>query len=265
MRFTCTASAAAARDEESRRARGGNGVVHGAATGGRGRSKLALGFSLVWSGPGIKGPSPRRGLARGRGRADAVSRSGSAPTATGATHPRNSDGSAIRVRRARGKQLLAVDRRALRTLSPGRELRRDRNASFATASRRQAIGSRATPIAHGVVRPRATSRRTRQGGRRHGRGGHGARRFEHSGLLGGRGGRAAFEDNFLSPPRGREGLLGPDGVVRGCSAPRDERPATASAARFGLYDTTSETASRRSVSCETRSKKPEDPQAARRS
>ena len=60
------------------------GFVHGEGTGWQGKVELALGFSLVWSGVGIKtftatGDLPCRRTHR------RSSRSGSAPTATGAT------------------------------------------------------------------------------------------------------------------------------------------------------------------------------------
>ena len=66
-----------------------NGFVHGQGTGWEGKVDLALGFSLVWSGTGIRtftatGDRPCRSTSR------RCSRSGSAPTATGATTRRTS-------------------------------------------------------------------------------------------------------------------------------------------------------------------------------
>ena len=65
------------------------GFVHGEGTGWAGKVDLALGFSLVWAGPGIRtftatgsGPSSKESRR--------CSRSGSAPTATGPTTPRTS-------------------------------------------------------------------------------------------------------------------------------------------------------------------------------
>ena len=65
------------------------GYVHGAGTGYRGKVTLARGFSLVWSGPGIKTftATGSRPVVEGSRR---CSRSGSAATATGPTTRRTS-------------------------------------------------------------------------------------------------------------------------------------------------------------------------------
>ena len=67
-----------------------NGWVHDHGTGfDGGKVELAHGFSLVWSGPG-SAPSRPRAVARSRSTSRPSSRSGSSPTATGATTRRTS-------------------------------------------------------------------------------------------------------------------------------------------------------------------------------
>ena len=65
------------------------GFVHGEGTGWGGKVELALGFSLVWSGRG-SGRSLRPPTGRSSRASRRCSRSGSAPTATGATTRRTS-------------------------------------------------------------------------------------------------------------------------------------------------------------------------------
>ena len=88
-RWSTSASASAPGMKESEVGAMWNGWVHGHGTGCEGKVELALGFSLVWSGPGIRtftatGDRPCRSTSR------RCSRSGSAPTATGATTRRTS-------------------------------------------------------------------------------------------------------------------------------------------------------------------------------
>ena len=66
------------------------GFVHGEGTGWGGQVELALGFSLVWSGAGIRTFTATAEPARSSRASRPCSRSGSAPTATGATTRRTS-------------------------------------------------------------------------------------------------------------------------------------------------------------------------------
>ena len=126
------------------------GFVHGEGTGWEGKVDLALGFSLVWSGPGS-----RRSRRRPRGpwsRASRrCSRSGSAPTATGATTRRTSSSASSRRGTASSRQgLMAVYEDAIDFARPG--------ASLAELDRRVRAGIDALgfpgqpshPICHGV-------------------------------------------------------------------------------------------------------------------
>ena len=65
------------------------GFVHGEGTGWKGQVELALPFSLVWSGPGIKTFTATTATRSSRA-SRRCSRSGSAPTATGPTTRRTS-------------------------------------------------------------------------------------------------------------------------------------------------------------------------------
>ena len=128
------------------------GFVHGEGTGWKGQVELALGFSLVWSGAGIKtftatGDRPGR-----RETSRRCSRSGSAPTATGPTTRRTSAPGELT---PRYDELLEALHRRLRrrgrVLPPGREPGRPRPAGSARASPRPAIpGQPSHPICHGV-------------------------------------------------------------------------------------------------------------------
>ena len=161
-----------------------NGFVHGAGTGWHGQVELALGFSLVWSGPGIRtftatGDRPVRSTSR------RCSRSGSAPTATGATTRRTSapascapstPSSSAAARRLRAGDRPLPARREPRRARPARP-RRHRRGRLPGPAEPSDRARRRRPRARAAVRA--------PGRRRHDRGGHGARdRAGH--LLGGR-------------------------------------------------------------------------------
>ena len=126
------------------------GFVHGEGTGWKGQVELALPFSLVWSGPGIKTFTATTD-GRSSRTSRRCSRSGSAPTATGPTTRRTSAPARCTPRYAELlDQLTAVYDDAVAFCTPG--------ASLAELDRRVREGIAATgypgqpshPICHGI-------------------------------------------------------------------------------------------------------------------
>ena len=188
------------------------GFVHGEGTGWEGKVELALGFSLVWSGPGIRtftATSDRPGRSRTNRRS---SRSGSAPTATGATTPRTSSPVSSTPRTASSSSCSARLRRRRRLRRPG--------ASLAELDRRVRAGHRGCgypgqpshPICHGVgARAHEPPYAHQAGG---GEIGEGMVLAIEPGCYWEGGGGLRVEDNFLITADGAEKLSPfPDGVV----------------------------------------------------
>ena len=136
------------------------GFVHGEGTGWEGEVELALGFSLVWSGPGIKTFTATTSAAGRRGRADAVRDLGLRRRLLVRPHQeprlRGADG---RVSRARAWLARRLRGRG-RLLPAGREPRRARPAGSGTASRSSASRASRRTRSHTVSVRGPTSRRT---------------------------------------------------------------------------------------------------------
>ena len=138
------------------------GFVHGEGTGwqGQGRARARLLARLV--GPRASRRSPPPATGRSRATSRRCSRSGSAPTATGATTRSSSArASCAPTTASSSAALLEVYGRAIDHCRPGREPRRARPADPRRASPRRATrASRRTRSATASARAR-TSRRTR--------------------------------------------------------------------------------------------------------
>ena len=189
------------------------GFVHGEGTGWAGKVDLALGFSLVWAGRGIKTFTATTEPARRRGRADAVRDLGLRRRLLG-DHTKNvvvgelTDEYAELERGAAGGL-----RRGRRVLRPGREPRRARSADPRGHRADRLPGPAVASDLPRRRRARARAALRAPGRRRRGPGGHGACNRARM-LLRSEAAGFALEDNFL---------IDADGPEKLCPVPRRDR------------------------------------------
>ena len=239
--------------KESQAAAIWQGYVHGEGTA-RDDVELALPFSLVWAGKGIKTFTATGDLPGASRASPCSSRSGSAPTATGPTTRRTSSLGELKPEYARARGAAREGVRRRRSTSSGRARRwRSSTSSCATGSAYPAAVASDLPR-HRRARARAAV--SAPGRRRHVRGGHGARgRAGH--LLGRR--RRPARRGQLPRHRGRASRSSRPSRTGSCGAERRldrraERRVPRSAAASACTTRRCATASRRSASSSTRSR-----------
>ena len=194
--------------KESRRRRALGGFVHGAGTGWKGGSSWHSGSRSSGRGLGSR-RSPRPATCRCRRTSRRCSRSGSAPTATGATTPRTSARASCDPEYAElERRLLAVYERRDRALSAGSEPRGARSTVREGIADAGYPGQPSHPVCARRRRPRARTA-LRAPGRR-GTIEEGMVLAIEPGIYWEGGGGLRVEDNFLvSAERRREALLLP--------------------------------------------------------
>ena len=184
-----------------------HGFVHGEGTGWQGKVELALGFSLVWSGVGIKTFTATGDLPVQRGRADAVRDLGLRRRLLVRPHEAALPGRAARrLPRARSRAAATSTSARSTTASPGASLAELDRAGARRASRRSATRASRRIRSATASAPARTSRRTRTRPAA-ARSREGMVLAIEPGCYWDGGGGLRVEDNFLITERGRREAL----------------------------------------------------------